>query len=159
MDTLDTRLAAGLAWLVANMESLASDTLTRAGFTGYHGAAVAPETFEALAAVPRGGSLPIWNGECEHTIYGAPAVNIAFRAWHDAHHLLGPHPFTLDGERDACEAQVSDVRAVCPPDLFPAVAALLRAEIVGQATILAETGAFPTDQVAATMAAARRLLA
>ena len=40
----------------------------------------------------------IWPGASERTIYGAPEVNWAFRAWHDSVHLARECDFSRAGE-------------------------------------------------------------
>lgn len=44
------------------------------------------------------GRIVVWTGESEQTIFGAPQVNHAFRAWHDYVHVLFGLPFTRNGE-------------------------------------------------------------
>lgn len=87
----------------------------------------APSTFADI--MRQGDPLTVWSGASDGTIYADPAVNWAFRAWHDATHIAGRYDFTLAGETATCEAQI-------------------RAEIVGQAQYAAAHGHFPVDQAA-----------
>jgi hypothetical protein len=51
-----------------------------------------------LAAYNAGKPIPVWKGDSENTIWGAPELNWLFRAHHDSIHLLCNIPFTLQGE-------------------------------------------------------------
>lgn len=84
-------------------------------------------------------------GASDATIYGDPHVNHAFRAWHDATHFAHGLGFHLAGEKAVCEHQIADLYRAHPnaPKLW---AALLSAEIVGQAEAFLATGSFPVDQ-------------
>lgn len=66
----------------------------------------APSTLDDILAAlalndPRG--FPVFDGGCDHTIYSSPAVNHAFRAWHDSIHAARGLGFTTMGEH--CVAQ------------------------------------------------------
>lgn len=106
----------------------------------------APQTMYELAQCER---LIIWAGGSDQTIYSDPAVNWAFRAWHDSVHLMHLDHFTFDlaGETHACEMQILQLRQRWPsmPERW---ARIIRAEIIGQAQYLAATGDFPVDQYA-----------
>jgi hypothetical protein len=66
---------------------------------GFDTAADAPATFAALKAhLDAGKRLAVYDGGCEGTIYADPAVNHAFRAWHDFSHWKGDHDFSVKGE-------------------------------------------------------------
>lgn len=105
---------------------------------------VAPSTFLDLV---RCRDLIVWDGASDHSIYGDPRVNHAFRAWHDTCHLLGGHDFTLRGEHDAAELQIRQMLGLYPraPKLWLGI---IRAEVTGQAEFFARTGAFPVNQAA-----------
>lgn len=92
-------------------------------------------------------ALTVWSGASDATIYGAPEVNHAFRAWHDAAHVAGMHEFTLAGEAATAERQVRELLAAYPR-APRAWLALLRAEVTGQAEHFAAHGSFPADQAA-----------
>lgn len=104
---------------------------------------VAPATLADLLRLT--GPLVVWDGASAATIYGDARVNHAFRAWHDAAHIDGQYPFTLEGEVAACEHQIACARRRFPrlPD---SLAALIRIEVVGQAEHFAAFGTFPADQ-------------
>jgi hypothetical protein len=59
----------------------------------------APGTYKTLKAhLDAGKRLVVYDGGCEGTIYADPAVNHAFRAWHDWSHWKGGHDFSVAGE-------------------------------------------------------------
>jgi hypothetical protein len=100
----------------------------------------APATFEALKGQSVG-SLVVWAGASDKTIYGDPTVNHAFRAWHDSLHLALNAPFTLQGERIVALEQARLIGG----ETFGHI---IMAEVVGQAEYFALTGQFPVDQKA-----------
>lgn len=64
-------------------------------------------SLEALQkAVAYNGRMIVWGGASDKTIYGDTETNYAYRAWHDACHLMGGFPFTLDGEQAATRLQI-----------------------------------------------------
>ncbi len=99
-----------------------------------------------LRGLVTGDGLKVWAGASDATIYGDARVNHAFRAWHDACHLRGGLGFTLEAERAACAMQERELLTRYPGAL--PIAAMLRAEIIGQAEHFAAFGEFPTDQAA-----------
>lgn len=105
----------------------------------------APATFAEIMATRGRLVRPVWDGASEASIYGAPEINHAFRAWHDACHVAGQFGFDLGGEKQTCEMQVKQFYCVFPSAPSD-VAALLCAEIIGQAEYFAEFGEFPEDQ-------------
>lgn len=117
--------------------------------TGYDVADVAPSNLEELnASIAETGRMTVWNGASDCTIYDSAEVNWAFRAWHDWCHWKGQHDFTLAGERAVMQMQRDHLRTVygpTHPDL-PLWDAILEAEIIAQAHIHIESGAFPMDQ-------------
>jgi len=112
---------------------------------------VAPATFRQLVEAAQGRAIPVWSGASDKTIWGDVRTNHAFRAWHDAAHLVGRYPFTLAGEEAAWRTQVATLCFHYPqaPLLW---GRLLWIEIVEQAYFHAEYGQFPADQIAFTMA-------
>lgn len=56
-----------------------------------------------------GARFPVFAGASDRTIFGDPAVNYAFRAWHDAWHLRLRAPFTVEGERRVHAAQDAEL--------------------------------------------------
>lgn len=108
----------------------------------------APNTLEGLTAHVRAtGRMLVWNGASTGTIFGSPEVNFAFRAWHDAIHVLGNHAFTLEGELEVAEVQKAWLRSHYPnhPNLSRWVR-LIDIEVVEQSKHFAAYGAFPEDQ-------------
>jgi hypothetical protein len=91
------------------------------------------------------GTMLVFDGASEQTIYGDARVNHAFRAWHDAQHIRARAGFTLAGERLACEMQCRDLQRAFP-SVPESVLRLIRAEVIGQAEYFARHGAFPIDQ-------------
>ena len=66
---------------------------------GFDVAPDAPSTYRALKAhLDAGKRLVVYDGGSEGTIYVTPAVNHAFRAWHDFSHWTGKHDFSVRGE-------------------------------------------------------------
>lgn len=93
----------------------------------------------------------VWSGGCDHTIYPTPAINHAFRAWHDACHLEGHYNFSLEGERATCALQCGQLRmALCEYNsaMVEYFCTVLDAEIIGQALYYERHGLFPLDQAA-----------
>jgi hypothetical protein len=105
--------------------------------------AVAPSTFAELMG-HGGGPLPVWEGESTGTIWGTPQANHAFRAWHDAHHIAGALPFSLEGEREAARRQCAQLERRG----LGRVAGLVWDDVAGQAAHYDAHGAFPLDQIA-----------
>lgn len=58
----------------------------------------APDTYEKLVALFESGRrFVVYEGGSENTIFGDPAVNHHFRAWHDWCHWKGRHDFSMGG--------------------------------------------------------------
>lgn len=130
--------------------SLASDRLNEiiiakadALPAGWHAAPAAPDSFVGLLAssAADGGHITVWTGGSDRTVYGSPHVNHAFRAWHDSLHITLLADFTLTGERKVALAQAEACER-------PEDAALLLADVLGQAEYYVRHGAFPEDQIA-----------
>jgi hypothetical protein len=101
---------------------------------GFDVAPDAPGTYKALKAhLDAGKCLVVYDGGCEGTIYADPAVNHAFRAWHDWSHWKGEHDFSVAGECSVFNMQrrhlldtygdTPETRRWCE---------ILQAEVVGQ---------------------------
>jgi len=127
--------------------SAALEAFILANAPTHHACPDAPSTFEALKAVYRPGeSLPVFDGGCDHTIYSAPAVNHAFRAWHDKTHVENGYGFDDSGE--ASVAVVHHLQAIAAGLSREDVRALWF-DTRGQSLYAAEHGGeFPTDQSA-----------
>jgi hypothetical protein len=108
----------------------------------------APSTYKALKAhMDAGKRLVVYDGGCEGTIYAAPAVNHAFRAWHDWSHWKGGHDFGVAGECSVFDMQrrhlldrygdTPEARHWC---------AILQAEVVGQRLYYERYKRFIDDQ-------------
>ncbi len=105
----------------------------------------APATFAELLSIEGRARLPAWRGASDRCIYGAPEINFAFRAWHDAVHLAGRFDFSPAGERRTCQEQIRQFYYKFPA-APAAVAALLDVEINGQVEYFVRRGQFPVDQ-------------
>jgi len=103
----------------------------------------------AAARLP-GCPLPVYSGGSGATIYGSPAANIAFRAWHDATHVRLGADFSRDGEVRTAREQVAQARAA---GASAAALACLWMDTFGQVEYFAAHGTFPVDQVAFVRAA------
>jgi len=115
----------------------------------------APETLEALTATVATGRMAVWSGASDDTIYGCPETNWAARAWHDWAHWRYQLPFTLAGEIAAAFVQVRHLAAFHGDEVETVdMAALILAEVIGQAEHLQRTGQFVTEQRAFTTRAA-----
>ena len=99
----------------------------------------APDTFNDLIENSQG-TLTVWAGASDNTIYGDPTVNHAFRAWHDHIHLRYGLGFTIPEE-----IEVAKIQASILPDRLGDI---ILAEVAGQANYLKEHGHFPEDQKA-----------
>ena len=108
----------------------------------------APDTYEKLKAhLDTGKRLVVYGGGSQHTIYADPAVNYAFRAWHDWSHWTGQHDLTFQGEIAVCADQrrhLIEVFGNTPQ--IDRWAAIINAEIIGQATYFEDHKRFPVDQ-------------
>lgn len=103
------------------------------------------------------GQIGVSRGHSYHTIFGDPEVNYAFRAWHDWCHLHGNHEFNVSGEYEVSRMQADHLCTLFGYDAFLGWWPLINAEVNGQARHAAETGQFPTDQVAFDLAYIRRV--
>lgn len=112
----------------------------------------APESLEALQDhIARTGRILVDGRNSDHTIFGCPEHNWAFRAWHDWTHYIISAPFTLQGELEVAQRQIADMHRVFghgeQASLF---ASLIMSEVYGQALYYDKHGEFPRDQVAFT---------
>lgn len=98
----------------------------------------APSDYATLAR--RGLSdLEIFPGASDSSIYSEPSVNHAFRAWHDATHIIHGLGFTPADELRVAAIQCAAV--ACPFDR-----ALVWADVAGQLEYYQQFGDFPIDQ-------------
>lgn len=111
----------------------------------------APNSLEELRAMETrlNGACEVWDGASEGTIWGEPAVNYAFRAWHDAVHLKTGAAFTLAGEIAVAHAQIAEIFRLYRREkaLASALAFAVAAEVIGQASYFEKNGQFPDDQI------------
>jgi hypothetical protein len=108
----------------------------------------APDTYEKLKShLDAGKRLVVFAGGSQHTIYADPAVNHAFRAWHDWTHWTGQHELTFQGELAVCDAQrkhLIELLSDTPQTRY--WSEIINAEIIGQATFFEYHKRFPDDQ-------------
>lgn len=111
-------------------------------------ASEAPQTFAALKSLmDAGGPMTVWDGASERTVYADPAVNFAFRAWHDWCHWQGDCDLTLNGEAAAARMQCRLLLArYGNGSLTVRWSAIIDAEINGQGHYHARHQRFPDDQ-------------
>ena len=94
----------------------------------------APATFAELKAhLDAGQRLVVYGGGCDATIYVDPAVNHAFRAWHDLTHWQEGEDFSVAGETAVSAVQCRQLTALFGDnDVARRWCAILDAEVVGQ---------------------------
>ena len=138
--------------MVASMASRVCPT----GFdvSGVDSAFPAPTSLPALQDhIDRTGRILVDGTHSDRTIYGEPEFNYAFRAWHDWTHWVLRAEFDLPGELAVAHRQIEDMHRVFgyggETGLF---AALIMAEVYGQALYQHRYGEFPQDQVEFTRA-------
>jgi hypothetical protein len=114
----------------------------------------APDTLDkARAYFIKHGAVGVDTANSEETIWAHPAVNYAFRAWHDWRHITENAEFNDAGEwlvhlamlRDLDEWARRQGASVTPHDLKRA-RATLGAENVGQLDYWRASGSPPTNQ-------------
>ena len=109
---------------------------------------VAPGTVVELFGPGSVGTLVVWSGASAGTIFGDPAVNHAFRAWHDSLHLLTRIGFGVVEEIELGRRSAEVVARIGGDQL----ADLVYLEIAGQAAHYGRTGEFVANQVEWTLA-------
>lgn len=114
----------------------------------------APSSYAELRMhVARTGRLLIYSGASDCTVYGDPAVNHAFRAWHDFCHLEGGYDTSFAGEVATCRLQARQLlRRYGDSTRTWAWQKIVEAEIIGQARYFERHGHFPSDQAAFALA-------
>jgi hypothetical protein len=101
---------------------------------------VAPSTIPELFSQP---TLVIWSGASDHTIFGDPSVNWAFRALHDALHLKTRIGFSPESEIELGRIQANQYTGL--------MADIVYIEVAGQAAHFLKTGQFVENQVEFTI--------
>lgn len=109
---------------------------------------IAPETLEDLQAAGPG-PMVVWNGASTRTIYSAPEVNYAYRAYHDATHLAHGLTTSLEDEHRVSVLHQEHAHAAGLPWLDRAA---LWFDSQGQNEYFAKHGEFMTDQRAFVLA-------
>jgi hypothetical protein len=110
----------------------------------------APERFEALSEAYKrssltGQPLPISATNNDSTIYVSALANVAFRFWHDVHHVRLVLSFELVDELPLAlwHLEVLERSGLLPSSL---PWRLLQADLIGQTTVVAFNRRFPVDQ-------------
>ena len=108
----------------------------------------APGTYKGLKAhLDAGKRLVVYDGGCEGTIYADPAVNHAFRAWHDWSHWKGDHDFSLQGECCVFDMQPRHLLYVYgDTEQTLRWIDILRAEVIGQRVYYGRHKRYVEDQ-------------
>jgi hypothetical protein len=108
----------------------------------------APDTYKKLKThLDAGKRLVVFSGGSQHTIYADPAVNHAFRAWHDWTHWTGQHDLTFQGELAVYDAQRKHLIELFGDNSRTRYwSEIINAEIIGQATYFEYHKRFPVDQ-------------
>jgi hypothetical protein len=108
----------------------------------------APDTYEKLKAhLDARKRLVVYGGGSQHTIYSDPAVNHAFRVWHDWTHWRGRDDLTFPGEQAVCAAQRKHLIELFGDNSQTRYwSEIINAEIIGQAAFFEYHKRFPVDQ-------------
>jgi len=127
------------------IRTIASRVLPR----GFCASDRAPSTLEELTAhVEANNHFAVWNGASGRSIYGDPATNYAFRAWHDWCHYIGGLPFDMTGEERVCSMQVRQLfieHGNTPLTRY--WQKIIEAEVIGQNKFAHIHKRFPDDQM------------
>lgn len=99
----------------------------------------APDTLEKLTR-QNASSLVVWAGASDSTIYGDPAVNWAFRAWHDYLHIKLNAEFNEHGETIVAIEQARQLRN-------DGYGKLVTIEVIEQLNYFKKFGKFPDNQL------------
>ena len=114
----------------------------------------APNDYASLRAdFVRRGRIVVFSGASERTIYADPAVNYAFRAWHDLCHLQGNYDTSYVGEVSTCGLQTCQLlKRFGHNERTWRWIQIIEAEIIGQARHFERYRQFPIDQAAFVLA-------
>jgi hypothetical protein len=117
---------------------------------GFRVAEVAPQTYEeVIRQIDRHGIIVVWSGASEHTIFGHPGINYAFRAWHDWCHWRGGHDFSPSGEIAVAHMQREQLIALYgDTPRTRRWCKIIEAEIIGQIGYREQHSEFPVNQYA-----------
>lgn len=111
---------------------------------------IAPQTYEeVIYQIETHGVIVVWSGASQHTIFGDPETNYAFRAWHDWCHWCGKSDFSPSGETAAAYMQREQLIALYgDTPRTRRWCKIIEAEIIGQIRYREQHGEFPIDQYA-----------
>lgn len=117
---------------------------------GFRVAEMAPRTYEeVIHQIEAHGIIVVWSGASEHTIFGDPEINYAFRAWHDWCHWRGRSDFSPSGEMGVAHMQCEHfITLYGDTPRTRRWCKIVEAEIIGQMRYREQHGEFPIDQYA-----------
>ena len=106
-----------------------------------------------LDVLEKGNPIPVYNGGSDHTIYSSDEVNYAFRAWHDAIHLVYGLSFSKEDELAVATIHYQQVLDYCREHgigvhLARQAANLIFADVAGQVEYFYTHREFVNDQAA-----------
>lgn len=143
--------------LSAFIRDQALETKKAVGF-GWVGVPAAPDTYQQLRGAwhhskVTGAPLPVSKLFCDSVIYLEPSDNLAFRFWHDVHHVQLGLSFALPDELELALWHLDQLEEAGHPR-GTLTHRLLEADLVGQVLIMAVGGRFPFDQMTFVQACA-----
>jgi len=103
----------------------------------------APNSWKELQVFKGRKVLPVFNGNCENTIYQKPSDNIMFRAWHDSIHLEHNLSFNPVDEKKVGLIHCQQLRLIGAPTH---VINAIYFDVVGQVEFYSHMGEFITNQ-------------
>jgi hypothetical protein len=119
--------------------------VARVNLPAYTVADVAPSNhIDLLRCYNVTGKLVIWAGCSDRTIWGGPADNWRFRAWHDLCHIKSGMCDKVDCFTANSEIELSRFQCL---GLSDGLGLAVDIEIAGQAGHYAKTGRFVDDQI------------
>lgn len=135
--------------LAAFIQTQANTTAATVGF-GWQAVTNAPSTYPQLrgayaTSLANQSPLPVSSLFCEDTVFGDPVVNIAFRFWHDVHHVRLGLSFELPDELELALWHLGELERAG----FGTASleyALLEADAVGQVLLMGLARRFPFNQ-------------
>lgn len=117
----------------------------------WHADENAPNSWKALqpfkSALHGLGSLPVYNGASEKTIFIDSYINVLFRAWHDAIHLEKGFSFQPE---DEIKTAFEHVRQLMSIGVDQTVYEWLFVDIIGQVYFYKHKNQFVENQIAFT---------
>ena len=132
-------------FVVASAEATAQDV----GFS-WVAKELAPSTYQQLRAAfqasqSTGAPLPVSSLYCDTTVYPRASDNVAFRFWHDVHHVRFGLSFRLEDELELALWHLNEAGSA---GLRRGSVAheLLSVDLLGQIMLMGLIGRFPLDQ-------------